>query len=534
MDKERDKIRQLISRGKKQGYILFEEIDKIFNDNVGDGKDFDEFINSIDGYGIKILYKRNMLSPRTKKSKILKLGSLGRTTDPVKLYLREMGKISLLTREGEVAIAKQMEKSETDIIRALSNTRLALNEVFSLEEKIKGGLEAIHGMFDFNEDQITEKKLEEKKKEILAKIRKIRDLNSKLESGSSSKKCSFARGRFIIKMSRLIREVNIGKAQREKIIDNLRERVKVINELEEVKKELNLRLKQARGKKKKTELKSKVQKINRLLRKQQKEIGLNSQGLRKVLRVIATAKKISEQAKKNLISANLRLVISVAKKYSHRGVPFSDLIQEGNIGLMRAVDKFEYRQGYKFSTYATWWIRQAIMRSIADQARIIRIPVHMVETINKLTRISRSLVQEKGREPTCKEISAKMGIPVSKVRKIIKFAQEPVSLETPIGQEESSRLADFVKDKTSPSPPDVFIRSNLKEQIENVLKTIPEREARILKIRFGLGDGNEHTLEEIGDQFKVTRERIRQIEAKALRKLKHPNRSEKLESFADY
>lgn len=340
-----DKIHQLFSKGKKQGYLLSEEIDKTFKDNVDDGKNFDEFINSIDSHGIKILYKRNMFSPKRKKSEILKLGSLGRTTDPVKLYLKEMGNISLLTREGEIAIAKQIEKSETDITRAFSNTRLALNEVFSLEEKIKGGLEVFHGMFDFSEDEITERKLEEKKKHILAKIMKIRDLNSQLEGTPSTKKYSFARGRFIVRMSRLIREIIIRQAQWEKIIDNLRERLKVINEFEKVKKDLNLALKQARGKKKKTELKRKVKEINKLLRKHHKEIGLNSRGLRKILRVIATAKKIRNQAKKDLTVANLRLVISIAKKYSHRGVPFSDLIQEGNIGLMRAVDKFEYRQG---------------------------------------------------------------------------------------------------------------------------------------------------------------------------------------------
>ena len=534
MNKEMDKIHKLISKGKKQGYLLFEEIDKTFKDNVDDGKDFDEFLNSIDGYGIKIHYKRNMYSLKRKKSEFVRLESLERTTDPVKLYLKEMGNISLLTREEEIAIAKQIEKSKMNIIRALSDTRLVLNEVFSMEEKMKGGPGVIQGMFDFSEDYITERKLEEKKEHILAKIRKIRDLNSQLENIPSTKKHSFTRGRLIVKMNRLIRELIIRRAQWEKIIDNLQEKLKVINELEEIKKDLNLALKQARNKKKKTEVKRKVQETNKLLRKHQKIIGLNSQGLRKTLRVVATEKKISDQAKKEMVRANLRLVISIAKKYSHRGVGFSDLIQEGNLGLMRAVDKFEHRQGYKFSTYATWWIRQAIMRSLADQARTIRIPVHMVETINKLTRISRTLVQKKGREPTCEEISNKMGIPVHKVRKIIKFAQEPISLETPIGEEDDSRLADFVGDKASLSPPDVFIHTNLKEQIENVLKTIPEREAKVLKMRFGLGDGNEHTLEEVGEQFKVTRERIRQIEAKALRKLKHPNRSEKLESFADY
>jgi RNA polymerase primary sigma factor len=334
-------------------------------------------------------------------------------------------------------------------------------------------------------------------------------------------------------MSRLIRELNIRPSEREKIIDSLRGNLRRINELEDTREELALALSRVRGEKSAEILKQKLREANRKSRAYQREIGLDPQGLRKTLRAITTGKKVSDQAKKELVAANLRLVVSIAKKYSNRGLQFLDLIQEGNMGLMKAVDKFEYRRGYKFSTYATWWIRQAITRAIADQARTIRIPVHMIETINKLIRVSRGLVQEVGREPSNEEIAKKMDMPVIKVRKIIKIAQEPISLETPIGEEEDSHLGDFIEDKLMPSPPDTVIHINLREQIEEALRSLTEREAKVLKMRFGLGDGNEHTLEEVGQQFKVTRERIRQIEAKALRKLKHPSRSRKLRSFTN-
>ena len=483
-----------------------------------------------DDLGMKFLDRQRKVHSKRRKPPVVSFEGPGRTLDPVRIYMREMGNIKLLTREAEILIAKEIERGEEIIIKALSKTRFVHNEILSLEEKIDEDDEIFQPVLVSREDEFTKRKLEKKKK-TLARINEIRKLSAQLEKIPASKKYAVARGRLAIKTSRLIRELNIRSPYSDKIIESLREKLKVMDELETSKQELNASFTKAKGKKVGGELKLRIKKIDKLLRIYKKEIGLDLQELRKTMQTIAKGEQICDRAKKELVASNLRLVVSIAKKYSNYGLQFLDLIQEGNIGLMTAVDRFEYQRGYKFSTYAHWWIRQAITRAIADQARTIRIPVHMIEVINKLNRVSKKLVQENGREPTHEEIAEKMDMPVSKVQKIMKIALVPLSLEMPIGEGGESHLSDVIEDKDIPSPPDEVIHINLREKIEEALKTHTQREANVLKMRFGLGDGNEHTLEEVGQQYKVTRERIRQIQEKAIRKLKHSSYIQKLESF---